>query len=171
MSQSRGAQATAHPFANAVCKRGAIIVSHGSSRCRFWLCSPTVGYHGRCRCSICDAVDPEIGSFQVHFVADKSFKGMLSETVGQGSHWVFTGPLACATSLFCIFSVFLECCIHTLANLEGEKGTGGGSTGAERNVAPHLVCCVTCLFFNPVPLSLSARKEFCSTKVHCKKSV
>lgn len=49
------------------------------------------------------AVDPEIGLFQVHFVADVSFKGTLTEAVDEDSHRAFTGPLMFVTALFCIF--------------------------------------------------------------------
>lgn len=42
---------------NAVRKCGAIIVSHGTPRCRFLLCSPTVCYHGR-RCDFSRGIRP-----------------------------------------------------------------------------------------------------------------
>lgn len=88
-------------------------------------------------------------------------RAKLSGNVDQGSQWVFTGPLALVSSLLCIFP-----CSFNVTSTHVSKPGGKKKRRGRRGELP-ILSAVSCAC-PPYP-SLSAREEFCSTKVHCKK--
>lgn len=144
-SQSRGwgeRRQQFHPFTNAVCKCGAIIVSHGSLGCRFWLCSPTTRYHGDVAAPFVKWSTPRLAPSKRILWQINLLRACRVRLLIRGSHVHGRVRHLCFAFFLCPSMLHL----HMLANLEEKKGRGEGSMGTERG-SPRLVCCVTCLSF------------------------
>lgn len=140
-------------------------MSHGSSRCRFWLCSPTAGYHGRCCCSICDAVDPEIGSFQAHFVAGKSFKRHVEWDCWSG----FTLGVHRPIGVCDIFVLHFFCVPRMLLLHVSQPGGKKRKGGAEGGPPSCLLFCHVLVFLTLCPFSRLLERRFVLQKYIVKK--